>query len=51
MLPSGDKVFHENRDEDKRHLNYDFKDSNVGFKAHNIPKIYMRKFDNKDPVT
>jgi len=50
-LPSGDKVIHENHDEDKRNTNYDFRDSNVGFKNHHIPKKDMRKFDGKDPVT
>ena len=50
-LPDGDKVIHENHDEDKRNMNYDFRDSNVGFKNHHIPKINMRKFDGKDPVT
>lgn len=51
MLPSGDKVIHENYDEEKRNMNYDFRDSNVGAKNHHIPKIDMRKFDGKDPVT
>ena len=32
-------------------MNYDFKDSNVGFKDHHIPKIDMRKFDGKDMIT
>ena len=51
MLPSGDKVLHENCDEDKRNMNYDFRDSNVGFKTHQILNIDMNKFDGKDPIT
>ena len=47
----GDKVIHENHDEDKRNMNYDFRDSNVGFKKNHIPKIDMRKFYRKDLVT
>ena len=50
-LPSGDKVIHENHDQDKGNMNHDFRDSNVGFKNHHIPKIDMRKFDGKDLIT
>jgi len=50
-LPSGDKVIHENHDEDKRNMNYDFIESNVGFKNHLIPNIDMRNFDGKDSIT
>ena len=32
-------------------MNYDFRESNVGFKNHHIPKIDMRNFDGKDLVT
>jgi len=35
----------------KGNVNHDFIDSHVGSKAHNIPKIDMRKFDGKDPAT
>ena len=34
----------------KRNMNHDFRDSNVGFKNHHIPKIEMRKFDGKDSI-
>ena len=47
-IPSGDKVIHENHDEDKRNMNYDFRYSNLGFKNHHIPNIDMRKFYGKD---
>jgi len=50
-IPGGDKVIHENHDEEKRNMNYDIRDSNVGFKNRHIPKIDMRKFDGKDLVT
>ena len=50
MLPNGEKVFHESHDENKRNVNHDFRDSNVGFKNHHIPNIDMRKFDGKDHV-
>ena len=50
-LPDGDKVIHENHHKDKRNMNYDFTESNVGFKNHHIPKIDIRKFDGKDLVT
>ena len=50
-LLSGDKVFHENHNEDKRNMNYDFRASNVGFKNHHILEIDMRKFDVKNTVT
>lgn len=49
--PSGGKAIHENYDEDKRNINYDARDSKVGFKNHHIPKIEIRKFDGKDLVT
>ena len=51
MLLGGDRVIHENHDEDKRNMNDHFKDSNVGLKNHHIPKIDMRNFDGKDSVT
>ena len=51
ILLNGKNVFHETHEENKRNMNYDFRDSNVRFKNHHIPKIDMRKFDGKDPVT
>ena len=38
-------------DENKINVNHDFIDSNVGLKAHRVPKIDMRKFDGKDLET
>ena len=51
MLPNGENLFHETHDENKRNVNHDFRDSNVGFKTHHIPKINMRNFDGKYPLT
>lgn len=44
------QVFHGNKDENKRKMNYDFRDSNSGLKTNHIPKIDTKKFDGKDPV-
>ena len=51
MFPNGEKVVEETHDENKINVNHDFIDSNVGLNTHYIPKIDMRKFDGKDPVT
>ena len=51
MLHSGEKVFHEIHDENKRNLNHDFREYNIELKTNHIPKIDMRKFDCKDPIT
>jgi len=50
-LLNGKNVVGENHDENKRNVNHDFIDSNVGTKTHHIPKIDMIKFDGKNPVT
>ena len=50
-LTNGERVVKETHDENKRNVNHDFIDSNVGLKTHHVPKIDMRKFDVKDPVT
>jgi len=49
MLPDHEKVFYETHDQDKRNMNYEFRDSNVGFKNHHFPNIDMRNFYGKDP--
>ena len=51
MLPNGENVVDETHDENKRNVNHDSIDSNFGLKTHYIPKIDMKKFDGKDPVT
>ena len=51
MIPNGENIVEENHDENKINVNHDFINSNVGWKNHHIPKMDMRKFDGKDPVT
>ena len=51
MIPNGENIVDETHDENKRNVYHDFIDSNVGFKTHHIPNIYMRKFDGKDLIT
>ena len=51
MFPKGEKIVEETHDENKINVNRDFINSNVGGKNHHIPKMDMRKFDGKDPVT
>ena len=51
MFRNGEKIVEENHDEKKINANHDFINSNVGRKNHHIPKMDMRKFDGKDPVT
>eukprot|EP00253_Pinus_taeda_P026304 PITA_26304 len=51
MVTKGERVVKETHDENKRNVNHDSIDSNVGSKTHHIPKIGMRKFDGKDPAT
>ena len=51
MFPSGENMVEESHDENKINVNRDSINSNVGCKTHHIPKIDMRNFDGKDPVT
>jgi len=51
MIPNGKKIVEETHNENKIIVNRDFINSNFGWKTHNIPKMYMRKFDGKDPIT
>ena len=51
MFPNGEKIVGEPHDENKINVNHDFINSNVGRKNHHIPKMDMKKFDGKDPVT
>ena len=50
-VTKGERVVKETHDENKRNVNHDSIDSNIGLKTHHIPKIDMRKFDGKDPAT
>ena len=51
MVTKGERVAKETHDENKRNVNHDSIDSNVGSNIHHIPKIDMRKFDGKDLAT
>ena len=47
MVTKGERVVKETHDENKRNVNHDSIDSNVGLKNHHVPKINMRKFDTR----
>ena len=51
MFHNGEKIVEETHDEKKINVNRDLINSNFGGKNHHIPKMEMRKFDGKDPVT
>ena len=51
MFPNGENIVEETHDQNKINVNHDFINSNVGGKNHHIPKMDMRKFDGKHPVT
>jgi hypothetical protein len=46
-----ENVSHEIHDEDTRKMNQYWRKSNFGLKTNHFPKIDMRKFDGKDPIT
>jgi hypothetical protein len=49
--PESENAFHEIHDEDTRKVNQEWRNSNFGLKTNRVPKIDMRKFDGKDPIT
>jgi hypothetical protein len=49
--PKNENVSHEIHDEDTRKMNQEWRNSNFVLKTNHIPKIDMRKFDGKDPIT
>jgi len=51
MIPSGDKVFHETHDENKRNVNHNFRDFNFGWKTTHIPNINIQESCGNDMVT
>ena len=51
MFTNGEKIVEDTPDEKKINVNHDFINSNVGGKNHHIPKMDMRKFYEKDPIT
>jgi gas vesicle protein len=49
--PESQNASHEIHDEDTRKVNQEWRNSNFGLKTNHVPKIDMRKFDGKDPIT
>jgi len=49
--PESENASHEIHDEDIRKVNQEWINSNFGLKTNHVPKIDMRKFDGKDPIT
>jgi hypothetical protein len=49
--PESENASHEIHDEDTRKVNQEWRNSNFGLKTNHVPKIDMRKFDSKDPIT
>jgi hypothetical protein len=46
-----ENVSHEIHEEDTRNMNQEWINSNFGLNTNHVPKIDMRKFDDKDPIT
>jgi hypothetical protein len=49
--PESENASHEIHYEDTRKVNQEWRNSNFGLKTNHVPKIDMRKFDGKDPIT
>jgi hypothetical protein len=49
--PESENVSHEIHDEDARKMNQEWRKSNFALKTNHFPKINMKKFDGKDPIT
>ena len=49
--PKSENASHEIHDEDTRKVNQEWRNFNFGLKTNHVPKIDMRKFDGKDPIT
>jgi hypothetical protein len=49
--PKSDNVSHEIHDEDTRNMNQEWRNFKFGLNTNHFPKIDMRKFDGKDPIT
>jgi hypothetical protein len=50
-IPKSENASHEIHDEDTRKVNQEWRKSNFSSKTNHVPKIDMRKFDGKDPIT
>jgi hypothetical protein len=49
--PESENASHEIHDEETRKVNLEWRNSNFGLNTNHVPKIDMRKFDGKDPIT
>jgi hypothetical protein len=49
--PENENASHEIHDEHTRKVNQEWRNFNFGLKTNHVPKIDMRKFDGKDPIT
>jgi hypothetical protein len=49
--PESENESHQIHDEDTRKVNLEWRNSNFGLNTNHIPKIDMRRFDGKDPIT
>jgi hypothetical protein len=49
--PESENASHKIHDEDTRKVNQEWRNSNFGLKTNHVPKIDMRIFDGKDPIT
>jgi chromosome segregation ATPase len=49
--PESENASHEIHDVDTRKVNQEWRNSNFGLKTNHVPKIDIRKFDGKDPIT
>ena len=49
--PESENASHEIHDEDKRKVNQEWINFNFGLNTNHVPKIDMRKFDGKNPIT
>jgi gas vesicle protein len=49
--PKSENVSHEIHDEETRKVNQEWINSNFGLNTNHVPKIDMRNFDGKDPIT
>jgi hypothetical protein len=49
--PESENVSHGIHDEDTRNMNQEWRNSNFGLNTNHVPKIDMRNFDGKDPIT
>jgi gas vesicle protein len=49
--PESENASNEIHDVDTRKVNQEWRNSNFGLKTNHVPKIDLRKFDGKDPIT